>query len=182
MFLTHFQLPIHYEMGTDILTSLWQNTSTHISDHIHEWRRRRRIINPPILDQLLDDWFTKSLLPPIAQDVVMGGVVTEEQAISQAQYLDLVYSQSGTLYDLIPQAPRPITNPAKPRAEVPVDGVFGSIQSPSAAKPVKQTQTATPSTPKVSIEVNSIQITQTSGNKKKGKNRNKKPRNQQETP
>ena len=37
--------------------------------------------------------------------------------------------------------------------------------------------------PKVSTEVNSIQSIQTSGNnKKKGKNRNKKPGNQQETP
>ena len=38
-FLTHFQLPIHYETGTDLLTSLCQNTTTHISDHIHEWHR-----------------------------------------------------------------------------------------------------------------------------------------------
>ena len=37
-FLTHFQLPIQYEMGTKLLTSLRQSTSTHISDHIHEWR------------------------------------------------------------------------------------------------------------------------------------------------
>ena len=66
VFLTHFQLPIHYETGTDLLTSLWQNTSTHISDHIYEWRRRRRLIKALILDQLLADWFTKSLLPPIA--------------------------------------------------------------------------------------------------------------------
>ena len=77
MFLTHFQLPIHYEMGTDILTSLRLNTSTHISDHIHEWRRRRRLIKAPIPDQLLAAWFTKSLLPPIARDVAMSGVVTE---------------------------------------------------------------------------------------------------------
>ena len=137
------------------------------------------LINAPILDQLLDDWFTKSLLPPIAWDVAMGGVVIEEQAIIRAQYLDLVYSQSGTLYDLIPQAPRPSTNPAKPLAKVPIDRIVGSIQSASTAKPAKQTQPATPSTPKVSAEVNSIQSTQTSGNnKKKGKNRNKKPRNQ----
>ena len=101
VFLTHFQLPIHYEMGIDILTSLRQNTSTHISDHIHEWRRQRRLIKAPILDQFLADWFTKSLLPPISQDVDMGGVVTEEHAISRAHYLDLVYSQYGTLYDLI---------------------------------------------------------------------------------
>ena len=130
----------------------------------------------------LDDWFTKSLLPPISRDVAMGGVVTEEQAISWAQYLDLVYSQSGTLYDLIPQAAHPSTDPAKPSAEVPVDGIVGSIQSPSTVKPSKQIQPATPSTPKVSIEVNSIQSTQTSGNKNKGKNQNKKPGNQQETP
>ena len=89
MFLTHFHLPIRYETGTDILTSLWENTSTHISDHIHEWRR---LIKAPIPDQLLADWFTKSFFPPISWDVAMGGVVTEEQAISQAQYLDLVYS------------------------------------------------------------------------------------------
>ena len=38
-FLTHFQLPICYETGMDLLTSLCQNIATHISDHIHEWRR-----------------------------------------------------------------------------------------------------------------------------------------------
>ena len=101
-FLTHFQLPIRYETGTELLTSLRKSINTHISDHIHEWRRRRRLIKATIPDQLLSDWFTKSLLPPIAHDVAMGGAVTEEQAISHAQYLDLVYSQSGTLYDLIP--------------------------------------------------------------------------------
>ena len=115
----------------------------------------------------------------------MGGAITEEQAMSWAQYLDLVYSQSGTLYALIPQAPRPSIDPTKPPAEVPVDGIVGSIQSTLAAKPSKQPQTttSTSSTPKVSAEVNSIQSTQTSGNnKKKGKNRNKKHRNQLENP
>ena len=79
-------------MSTELLTSLRQSTATHISDHIHEWRRRWRLIKVTILNQLLEYWFTKSLLPPIARDVVMGGAVTEEQAISHAQYLDLVYS------------------------------------------------------------------------------------------
>ena len=92
-------------MGTDLLTSLSQNTSTHISDHIHEWRRQRRLIKAPIPDQLLADWFTKSLLPPISRDVAMGSATTKEQATSRAQYLDLIYSQSRMLYDLIPQAP-----------------------------------------------------------------------------
>ena len=92
IFLTHFKLPIHYEMSRDLLTSLRKNTSTHISDHIHEWRRWRRPIKAPILDQLLVDWFTKSLLPLISQDVAMGSAVTEEQEISRAQYLDFIYS------------------------------------------------------------------------------------------
>ena len=57
----------------------------------------------------------------------MGGVINEEQGISWAQYLDLVYSQFETLYDLIPQAPFPSVNPAKPPEESPIDGIVGSI-------------------------------------------------------
>ena len=66
-----------------------------------------------IPDQLLADWFTKSLLPPITHDVAMGRAVTEEKTINHAQYLDLVYSQSSTLYDLIPHAPRATYDPSK---------------------------------------------------------------------
>ena len=84
MFLTHFQLPIRYETGTELLTSLWQNTATHISDHIHDWRRHRRLVKAPIPDALLADWFTKSLLPKILCDVAMSGVVTEEDVIRHA--------------------------------------------------------------------------------------------------
>ena len=79
----------------------------------------------------------KSLLPPISQDVAMGGDVTKEQAIRHAQYLDLVYSQSKNLYDLIPQAPHPCTVPTKPPTETTIDGVVGSIQPSSIAKPIK---------------------------------------------
>jgi len=96
-FLTHFQFPIWYETGTKILTSLRQYSSTHMYVHIHEWRRHKWLIKAPILDQILVDWFTKSLLPPIVCDVSMGGVVIEKQAINHAQYLDLVYFESGTL-------------------------------------------------------------------------------------
>ena len=54
----------------------------------------------------------------------MGGAVTEEQVIIRDQYLDLVSSKSGTLYDLIPQAPHPSTDPAKPPAEVLLMGLL----------------------------------------------------------
>jgi hypothetical protein len=39
-FLTHYQLLIRYDIGNEILTSFKQTKGTHISDHIHEWRRR----------------------------------------------------------------------------------------------------------------------------------------------
>jgi hypothetical protein len=133
-FLTHFQLPIRYETGTELLTSLRQTNSVHISDHIHEWRRRRRLIKATIPDQLLAEWFTKSLLPPIARDVAMGGVVTEEEAIARAQYLDLVYSQSGTLYELIPNATRTHTDPSKPSSTSHADGVIGSVKTQSTSQ------------------------------------------------
>jgi hypothetical protein len=139
-FLTHYQLSIRYEIGTKILSSFKQSSSTHISDHIHEWRRRRRLIKVPLPDQLLAEWFTKSLIGPISHDVSMGGVVTEEKAISRAQYLDLVYSQTGTLYDLIPDAPRPSTNPTPtpPTTSHAVDGVIDTFhaKTQSAHMPV----------------------------------------------
>ena len=46
-------------------------------------------------------------MPSITEDVAKGGVITEEQVIAHAQYLDLTYTQFGTLYDKIPDAPRP---------------------------------------------------------------------------
>jgi len=136
-FITYFRFSIPYETNIEILTSLCQNTSTHISAHIHEWRRRRRLIKATIPDQLLADWFTKSLLPQIARDIAMGGVVTEEQAIARAQYMDLVYSQSGTLYNIIPHAsrtsndPTSITSSAKDSS---VDGVIGAISKQKSGK------------------------------------------------
>jgi hypothetical protein len=108
-FLTHYQFPIRYEMGTNILSSFKQSKATHISDHIHEWRRRHRLIKLNLPNQLLAEWFTKSFVNDISKDISMGGVVIEEQAISRSQYLDLVYSQTGTLYNLLPDAPRSST-------------------------------------------------------------------------
>jgi hypothetical protein len=37
-FSMHFQLPIWYDTGIELLISLQKSSSTHISDHIHEWR------------------------------------------------------------------------------------------------------------------------------------------------
>jgi hypothetical protein len=201
-FLTHFQLPIRYETGTELLTSLRQTTSIHISDHIHEWRRRRRLIKAVIPDQLLAEWFTKSLLPQIARDVAMGGVVTEEEAIARAQYLDLVYSQSGTLYELIPNATRATNDPSKPSTASHADGVIGSVKTQSTTQSTGTTQrpasTAAPSStapsstpPQTQVsDVNVVQSTpsQQPGGKKKARNKTKKnnnneqPKTQPQTP
>jgi hypothetical protein len=149
------------------------------------------LIKIDLPDQLLAEWFTKSLISKIARDVSMGGVVTEEQVISRAQYLDLVYSQMGTLYDLIPDAPRPSTTPTSttPTTSHVVDGVIGtfhadaqSMHAPhtnpkSNASNVQHALTPTPSTEKTS-EVNSVQSTPAGKNKsKKGKGKNKEDKN-----
>ena len=38
-FLNHFQLPVHYDIGTELLLTFQQEKATHISDHIQEWHR-----------------------------------------------------------------------------------------------------------------------------------------------
>ena len=83
-FLHHFQLPIRYDSKTKLLTSFQQGDATHISDHIHEWHRRRREIKVDIPDTFLLDWFLKSLHPQICKDVTMMGPRSEEQAIHAA--------------------------------------------------------------------------------------------------
>ena len=72
-FLHHFQLPIWYDSRTELLTSFQQGNATHISDHIHEWRRRRRDIKADNPDLFLLDWFLNSLHPHICKDVTMMG-------------------------------------------------------------------------------------------------------------
>jgi len=190
-FLTHYQLPIRYKMGTEIFSSFKQTKATHISDHIHEWCRRRRLIKLELPDQLLAEWFTKSFVNDIARDIAMGGVVTEEQAISRAQYLDLVYSQTGTLYDLLPDAPRPSTTGTSTTtvASHAADGVIGTFHAQphsaqtsttnpkSVALNVQHASSPTPPAGKTS-EVNSIQSTPSEKNKsKKGKGKNKEDKN-----
>jgi hypothetical protein len=121
----------------------------------------------------------------IGKDIAMGGVVTEEQAISRAQYLDLVYSQMGTLYDLLPELPRPSTSSTSttPAVSHAVDGVIGTTQdqshSVSRTTPkydssnVQNASSPASPTGKTS-EVNVVQSTPTGKNKsKKGRGKNK---------
>ena len=91
-----------------------------------------------IPNSLLADWFTKSLLPQIAQDVSMSGAVTEEQAIRHAQHLDLIYSQVGMLYNIIPHAPWSSNENLRLAPRPHADSVMGSISSTAATQLVGQ--------------------------------------------
>ena len=114
------------------------NKATHISDHIQEWRRRKSLIKATIPPEFLLEWFLKSLFPYISKDVSTSGVTNEEEAILRAQQLDLIYSQFGILYEIIPEAPRPTHDAKKPKPGPHANGVVGSINSPTVESLVKQ--------------------------------------------
>ena len=50
------------------------------------------MIKAAIIDKILLDWFTKSLLLPISKYMAMTRVATEEKSIMDSQHLDLIYS------------------------------------------------------------------------------------------
>lgn len=172
------------------MTSQRQNTSTHISDHIHEWRRRRRLIKAQIPDQVLANWFVKSLLPTIAKDVALSGAATEEEVIMRAEHLYLISSQYGVIYEILPNAPRSFPDTTKTIPGPHAHGVIGSAANISTSQVVNQLgqmslssntmvasqNTMTPANPTQTSEINSIQNIHLKGNKqpggkKKGKNK-----------
>jgi len=70
------------------------------------------------------NWFRKSLLHQIAKDVTLGGAVMEDQSICRSQHLDLIYLQSSTLYDIIPNAPRNSNALATQQPEAHANGII----------------------------------------------------------
>ena len=71
-------IQLSYETRMELFTNFKQSYSTHILDHIHEWRNRHRLVKTFVPDQFLVEWFIKSLLAPIKKYVAKGGVNTEE--------------------------------------------------------------------------------------------------------
>ena len=194
-FLNHFQLPVCYEVGTKLLSTFQQDKAMHILDHIQEWRRWKRLIKAFIPLEFLLEWFLMSLLPYITKDVSTFGVQNEDQDIFRAQELDLIYAQSGLLYEIIPNAPRSNFDP-KIKLGPHADGIVGSTSTKLADSVMKQVsqlsinqpasvQATTSSQPTQSASVLSVQTSNPKGNqqlernKKKGKN-NHKGRNKNE--
>ena len=86
--------------------------------------------------EFLLEWFLKSLLPYIAKDVSTSGVQNEEQAIFRVQELDLIYAQSGLLYEIIPNAPHSSFKPkVKPGPHA--NGIIGCVSAKPADSVVK---------------------------------------------
>ena len=107
-------------------------------DHIQEWRRWKSLIKSTIPPEFLLEWFLKSLLPYISKDVSTSGVTNEEEAILSAQQLELIYSQSRILYELIAKALRPTHDVEKPNPGPHANGVVGSVNSPTIEYLAKQ--------------------------------------------
>jgi hypothetical protein len=78
------------------------------------------------------------LVPQLSKDVATFGVFSEEDAIMRAQQFELIYSQSGLLYTILPDAPRSILDKTRQRVGPHADGIVGSAQSKSAEQLTKQ--------------------------------------------
>ena len=81
VFLNHFQLPDRYNAGTEFLSTFQQYNTTHISDHIKELHKQKRLIKANIRPGFLLEWFLKSLFPFIVKDVLTYGVAIEKHTI-----------------------------------------------------------------------------------------------------
>jgi hypothetical protein len=136
-FLNHFQLPVIYDAGTELLANFSQTKADHIFDHIQEWRCRKSLIKVPVPPTFLLEWFLKSLVPQLSKDVVTSGVFSEEDTIMRAQQLELIYSQSDLLYEILLDAPCSILDKTRQRAGPHADGIIGSTQTKLAEQLTK---------------------------------------------
>jgi hypothetical protein len=139
-FLNHFQLPMRYDVGTELLANLSQTKADHIYDHFQEWRHRKSLIKVPVPPAFLLEWFLKSLVPQLSKDFMTSGVFLEEDTIMRAQQLELIYSQSSLLYEIFPDVPCSILDNTRQRDGPHAYGIVGSAQTKPAKKLMKQLQ------------------------------------------
>ena len=159
----------------------------HISDHIQEWHRQKRLIKAFIPPEFLLKWFLKSLIPYIAKDVSTYGVHNKEHAIFRAQGLDLIYVQSGVLYEIIANAPRSSFDPkVKPGPHV--DGIVGCMSTKPTNSVVKHViqlsvnqfasgQATALSQPTQTVTVLVVQSSNQKGNQQPRRNKKKGKKN-----
>ena len=83
--LNHFQLPVRYDVGTELLANFEQTKADHISDHILEWRHWKSLIKVRVPPDFLLEWFLKSLVPQLSKDIATSRVFSEEEVIMRVQ-------------------------------------------------------------------------------------------------
>lgn len=181
-------MPVRYDAETKLLANFQQDQATHISNHIQEWRKRKRLIKADIPQEFLLEWFLKSSQPYISKDVSLFGVFTEEKAIFRAQHLELIYSQFGVLQKILPDTPRSKVDISKPKPDPHADGLVGSIDvitvnllnqlQQLSLQDASSTQTSSSvSTPSQPMSIKTIQTYNPKGNQqpdRKRKGRGKK--------
>lgn len=119
-------------------------------------------------------------------------VAIEEQEILQAQHIDMIYSQLGTMYDIIPNPPQPYADLQQPKWDHTLMSVIGSIsfetmsqiathlgkmtvksQAPTSAPGSQQT----PSSSEHSIKVHMVNSKFPKNPQKNGRKNNKSNKN-----
>ena len=87
-----------------------------------------RILCKAKLDnRVLLDLFLKTLMVEISKDVAQQYPTSEEDAISKAQKLELIYTQSWYIYNILPNTPRLQNYQELPGASNFADGLIGSM-------------------------------------------------------
>jgi hypothetical protein len=89
------------------------------------------MIKASIPPELLLKWFLKSLLPYISKDVSTSRVTIEEEVIFKDQKLDMIYSQSGIMSEIISDVLQSNIDPTKPSLGLHADDIEGSVKSSS---------------------------------------------------
>jgi hypothetical protein len=82
------------------------------------------LIKVYIAPEFILEWFLKSLHPYISKDISTSGVTTKEESIFKSQQLDLIYAQSGMLYEILLDTPQLNYDPRQNLGPH-VDGIVG---------------------------------------------------------
>jgi hypothetical protein len=189
VFLNHFQLPVRYDVDTELLANFEQTKVIHISDHIREWHRRKSLIKVKVPPTFFLEWFLKSLVPCVSKDVATSRVFFRRRGYHESPTTGVDLLSIWYVVRDPSDAPRSTFDKTKQKSGPHVDGIVGSTQSkptdqltnqlqqlsiqqtvanqtPSSAAPVTQTS-----------DVHSVQSTNPKGNQQsegKRKYKNKK--------
>jgi hypothetical protein len=146
------------------------------------------LIKVPVPLAFLLKWFLKSLVPQLSKDVAMSGVFSKEEAIMRAQQLEMIYSQSGFIYKVLPDSPWSILDTTRHKSGPHADDIGGSTQAKPtdllsnqlhqlSIQKIAANQTSILATPPTqTLDVHSVQSTNPKANqqdKGKKKQRNK---------